>query len=117
MPARNNDGFKIDNAPFLGEPDVFHRLVVDLSNVLGPSSGLDSTDVDPGDLQRLMEAYTSRETEWKQYAWGDSSRAYTRNLVDRGNGKSNLVCIHNDSRVKSFCLFTDIVAHSRLDTR
>ena len=72
-------------------PTAFYQLVQDLSNALGPSSGLDSADVDPLDLQKLMEGYTSDETEWQRYAWGDLSTTYTRNLVDRGNGMSNLV--------------------------
>jgi cysteine dioxygenase len=69
----------------------FDRLVQDLSATLGPSSGLDSADVNPMDLQRLMEGYTSSPRDWAKYAWSDDTRAYTRNLVDRGNGKSNLV--------------------------
>jgi cysteine dioxygenase len=71
--------------------DAYHKLVQNLSDALGPSSGLDSTDVDPMDIQKLMEGYTSNEDEWHQYALPDLSRAYTRNLVDEGNGKSNLV--------------------------
>ena len=73
------------------EPDAFQCLVHELSSVLGPSSGIDSADVDPMDLQNLMEGYTSKKLEWIRYALGDSSRTYTRNLVDKGNGKSNLV--------------------------
>lgn len=69
----------------------FQKLVQDLSDVLGPSSGIDSDDVDPMELQKLMEEYTSNPEEWYQYALADPSRAYTRNLVDEGNGKSNLV--------------------------
>ncbi|KMU79559.1 cysteine dioxygenase type 1 [Coccidioides immitis RMSCC 3703] len=69
------------------------QLVQDLSDVLGPSSGLDSDDVDPMDIQRLMEGYTSNHSEWLHYALGDPSRAYTRNLVDEGNGKSNLLIL------------------------
>jgi cysteine dioxygenase len=38
-----------------------------------------------------MENYTSCESEWSKYAFSDLSRGYTRNLVDEGNGKSNLV--------------------------
>jgi len=73
-------------------PDTaFEKLVHDLSAALGPSSGLDSDDVDPLDIQRLMEDYASNSEEWAQYALGDSSRPYTRNLIDEGNGKSNLV--------------------------
>jgi len=74
-------------------PDSFHQLVQDLSSTLGPSSGLDSADVNPLDLQRLMEAYASNETEWRKYALADHSRTYTRNLVDKGNGKSNLLIL------------------------
>lgn len=71
--------------------DAFKRLVQDLSAVLGPSSGLNSEDVDPIDLQNLMEKYVSKKYEWEPYALPDPSRTFTRNLVDRGNGKSNLV--------------------------
>lgn len=74
-------------------PDAFQKLVEDLSAALGPSSGLDSDDVDPADIQRLMEAYVSNSEEWSRYALGDGSRTYTRNLVDEGNGKSNLLIL------------------------
>jgi hypothetical protein len=74
-----------------GSPDAFDTLVEELSAALGPSSGLDSDDVDPLNIQRLMEKYTSNEAEWGPYAFSDASRTYTRNLVDEGNGKSNLV--------------------------
>jgi cysteine dioxygenase len=73
--------------------DAFHKLVEDLSLVLGPSSGLDSEEVDPQHLVDLMEQYTSNEADWERYAWRDSSRAYTRNLVDKGNGRSNLLVL------------------------
>ncbi|EEP77177.1 cysteine dioxygenase [Uncinocarpus reesii 1704] len=73
--------------------DPFHKLVRDLSDLLGPSSGIDSDDVDPMDIQRLMEGYTSNPNEWLHYALADASRAYTRNLVDEGNGKSNLLIL------------------------
>ncbi|EEA27608.1 cysteine dioxygenase Cdo1, putative [Talaromyces marneffei ATCC 18224] len=73
--------------------NAFEKLVQDLSAALGPSSGLDSEDVDPLDIQRLMEEYVSDETEWNVYAMADPSRNYTRNLVDEGNGKSNLLIL------------------------
>ena len=71
--------------------DAFEKLVQDLSAALGPSSGLDSSDVDPMQIQLLMEKYTSNLDEWSSYALEDASRTYTRNLIDEGNGKSNLV--------------------------
>ncbi|KAL1971119.1 hypothetical protein VTN77DRAFT_70 [Rasamsonia byssochlamydoides] len=76
-----------------GFRDAFDKLVEELSEALGPSAGLDSDDVDPFDIQRLMEKYTSDETEWGRYAFGDPSKTYTRNLVDEGNGKSNLLIL------------------------
>ena len=71
----------------------FQQLVRALSDVLGPCSGLDSEEIDPHDLQEIMETYTSDETEWARYAFFDCSRSYTRNLVDEGNGKSNLLIL------------------------
>jgi cysteine dioxygenase len=73
--------------------DPFHCLVKSLSDVLGSSSGIDSADVNPEDLINLMSIYTSKESEWKDYAFADPSRNYTRNLVDKGNGKSNLLIV------------------------
>jgi hypothetical protein len=55
---------------------------------------LTSDDVDVNYLQQLMEGYDSSDNQWGRYAFGDSSRGYTRNLVDEGNGKSNLVSDH-----------------------
>lgn len=71
--------------------DHFSQLVANLSKTLGPSSGLDSADVDMPALTKLMEDYKTNDQEWRKYAHGDHSRGYTRNLVDEGNGKSNLV--------------------------
>jgi hypothetical protein len=69
----------------------FEELVLELKSVLGPSSGLDSADVNVADLNALMRDYASSPREWSKYAFQDASRGYTRNLVDEGNGKSNLV--------------------------
>lgn len=78
----------------------FDKLVQDLKDALGPSSGLTSDDVDVDHLTRLMQEYQSDEVEWSRFAFGDASRGYTRNLVDEGNGKSNLVS--NSPLVTSF---------------
>ncbi|KAJ5444168.1 uncharacterized protein N7458_008040 [Penicillium daleae] len=74
-------------------PVAFEQLIEDLSAALGPSSGLDSDDVDPMNIQLLMERYVSNQTEWGSYALRDPSRSYTRNLIDEGNGKSNLLIL------------------------
>ncbi|KAI9758347.1 MAG: Cysteine dioxygenase [Chaenotheca gracillima] len=73
--------------------DAFHQLVEDLSKTLGPSSGLTSDDIDLAHLTQLMEEYESNKSEWTKYAFKDLSRPYTRNLVDHGNGKSNLLIL------------------------
>ncbi|KAL4779681.1 RmlC-like cupin domain-containing protein [Aspergillus varians] len=73
--------------------NTFEELVQDLSIALGPSSGLDSDDVDPLDIQHLMESYTSNQEDWLPFALGDTKKSYTRNLIDEGNGKSNLLIL------------------------
>ncbi|KAH8707612.1 RmlC-like cupin domain-containing protein [Phaeosphaeriaceae sp. PMI808] len=75
------------------EQDNFQRLVEALSEKLGPCSGIDSDDVDEGELQQLMQNYKSNESDWSQYFFPAAEMAYTRNLVDRGNGKSNLLIL------------------------
>lgn len=84
------------------EAGRFDRLVQALKDALGPSSGLTSDDIDVNFLSDLMRDYDSSDQEWSRYAFGDSSRGYTRNLVDEGNGKSNLVGIPlgDDPKVK-----------------
>ncbi|KAG5928059.1 hypothetical protein E4U42_001334 [Claviceps africana] len=73
--------------------DEFEELVVAMKKALGPSSGLTSDDVDVSLLTDLMRNYNSNPMEWGKYAFGDASRGYTRNLVDEGNGKSNLLVL------------------------
>jgi cysteine dioxygenase len=73
------------------EHDGFHSLVQAINDVLGPSNGIDSEDVDENELQELMKAYVSDESEWKKYFFPSETIPYTRNVVDKGNGKSNLV--------------------------
>lgn len=74
-----------------GGGETFQELVQKLSDILGPCSGLNSEEIDPDVIQETMRSYTSNESEWDQYALLDPSKHYTRNLVDEGNGKSNLV--------------------------
>lgn len=71
--------------------DQFDDLVIALKEALGPSSGLDSSDVDLNKLMSHMRVYDANERGWVPYAMADPELAYTRNLVDEGNGKSNLV--------------------------
>lgn len=66
---------------------TLEQLVHDIHRVLGPDGGLDSEHIDANEIIRLMERYTSNAKDWHKYAIFDHSRAYTRNLVDDGNGK------------------------------
>ncbi|EHA52154.1 hypothetical protein MCOR27_000350 [Pyricularia oryzae] len=80
-------------SPPLSPPKTFGDLVLDLKDGLGPSSGLTSDDVDVNYLKWLMEEYKADECGWQKFAMGDNTRGYTRNLVDEGNGKSNLLVL------------------------
>lgn len=71
----------------------FESLVDEIKKALGPSSGIDSSDVDVKDLVAIMERYQSDEIHWGGFAHGDLSRNYTRNFVDHGNGKANLLIL------------------------
>ncbi|TQV98838.1 hypothetical protein V2A60_007464 [Cordyceps javanica] len=75
------------------DEDLFEELVLALKSALGPCSGLTSDDIDVTFLTRLMKLYDARDRNWAKYAFGDASRGYTRNLVDEGNGKSNLLVL------------------------
>jgi len=75
------------------QSDKFEKLVLAMKKVLGFSLGLTSDDVDVGSLTELMINYDSNLMEWSKYAYGDASQGYTRNLVDEGNGKSNLLVL------------------------
>ena len=75
------------------ELDGFHSLVQAINDVLGPRNGIDSEDVDENELQELMKAYVSEESEWKKYFFPSEHLPYTRNVVDKGNGKSNLLIL------------------------
>lgn len=52
----------------------------------------DSDHIDVDYVSELMTAYKSNPVEWKKFAKFDRYR-YTRNLVDEGNGKFNLMLL------------------------
>lgn len=69
------------------EPLTLEKLIERIHQILGPDGGLDSEHVDAAEIFRLMESYSSNANDWSKYAFFDHSRAYTRNLIDDGNGK------------------------------
>ncbi|KAJ3604181.1 hypothetical protein NHX12_028922 [Muraenolepis orangiensis] len=52
----------------------------------------ESDTVDVEEVQSVMESYQTQPHEWMKYAKFDQYR-YTRNLVDEGNGKFNLMIL------------------------
>ncbi|XP_077571966.1 cysteine dioxygenase type 1-like isoform X2 [Stigmatopora nigra] len=51
-----------------------------------------SNAVNVEEVKELMESYQSNPDDWKKFAIFDQHR-YTRNLVDEGNGKFNLIVL------------------------
>ncbi|KAK1122387.1 hypothetical protein K0M31_009609 [Melipona bicolor] len=62
----------------------------ELVDALHEAFKTDHVNID--DVQDLMASYKSNPLEWKKYAKFDRYR-YTRNLVDEGNGRFNLMVL------------------------
>jgi cysteine dioxygenase len=78
-----NDTYK---APSCADDFKLSDLVQSIHTALG-DEGLDSEKVDVNQIIHLMEKYSSNAKDWSKYTLFDHSRAYTRNLIDDGNGK------------------------------
>ncbi|XP_020027165.1 cysteine dioxygenase type 1 isoform X2 [Castor canadensis] len=66
------------------------RTLADLIRILHQLFASDEVNVE--EVQAVLEAYESNPAEWALYAKFDQYR-YTRNLVDQGNGKFNLMIL------------------------
>ncbi|KAI9485611.1 MAG: RmlC-like cupin domain-containing protein [Benjaminiella poitrasii] len=74
--------------------DSFHLTdLIDSIHTLLGDEGLDSERIDSQKIIQLMERYSSNASDWSKYTLFDSTRAYTRNLIDDGNGKFNLMIL------------------------
>jgi len=49
-------------------------------------------EINTEEIREIMETYSSNRSDWKKYAHFDPHK-YTRNLVDVGNGKYNLMVL------------------------
>ncbi|XP_047362757.1 cysteine dioxygenase type 1 [Vespa velutina] len=77
----------------LGGEHFRHGKVSTLRELIDALHDAFKTDhVDIDHVQDLMESYKSNPLEWKKYAKFDRYR-YTRNLVDEGNGRFNLMVL------------------------
>ncbi|KAL8994098.1 MAG: hypothetical protein Q9188_007163 [Gyalolechia gomerana] len=72
---------------------LFQRLIQDIQAELGPNDGIVSSNSVRLRLESLVKDYRSEEEAWQDFAFEDTSQTFTRNLVDKGNGKYNLVRI------------------------
>jgi cysteine dioxygenase len=86
----NEDIEKDNNINYNNSPSTLSELITSLHRELS-TGGLDTVDVSR--IQHLMTSYASNKSDWDQYAHFDFSKRYTRNLVDDGNGKFNLMIL------------------------
>ncbi|XP_018952807.1 cysteine dioxygenase type 1 [Cyprinus carpio] len=68
------------------KPETLQDLIQALHEIF------ESDRVNVEEVQSIMESYESKPHEWMKYARFDQYR-YTRNLVDEGNGKFNLMIL------------------------
>ena len=81
-------------------PKSFKELVKVIKGELA-DKGLDELSQEEIEkLRNIMESYESKEEEWMDNANYDQYR-YTRNLVDDGNGKYNLIVMAWNTEQKS----------------
>lgn len=75
--------------------DAFHSLVRELSGYLDKAKSLAFSEIcDPDTVIQRMREYRSDRSEWAKYALEDGNQCFTRNMVERGLGKSNIVRQH-----------------------
>ncbi|XP_047448428.1 cysteine dioxygenase type 1 [Mugil cephalus] len=68
------------------KPETLDELIAILHKIF------ESDCINIEEVQDIMESYESKPQEWMKYAKFDQYR-YTRNLVDEGNGKFNLMIL------------------------
>ena len=71
--------------------DAFWQLVEALNEVIRPTSGREFDEVDKDRIMKLMEEYKSDENHWGKYVVENENKVVTRNLIDKGDNKHNLV--------------------------
>ncbi|CAG09608.1 unnamed protein product, partial [Tetraodon nigroviridis] len=70
----------------VAKPESLDDLIRILHNIF------ESDSINVEEVQNIMESYESNPQDWLKYAKFDQYR-YTRNLVDEGNGKFNLMIL------------------------
>jgi len=84
----NNEEICVDynDLTSIAAPQSLEELKEQLRNIFAH----DKVNIDY--VIKLLESYKSKPGDWKQYSKFDKHR-YTRNLVDTGNGKYNLMAL------------------------
>lgn len=102
--SEGNAGYSLcsEQQPQLHKPGIVPAHFSDPSTIVPPDSLAElvqrlhevfaSDDISVEYVQKLMTSYASKPKEWKKFAKFDQFR-YTRNLVDEGNGKFNLMVL------------------------
>ncbi|XP_070536583.1 cysteine dioxygenase type 1-like [Ptychodera flava] len=72
--------------PYYKEPSCLDELVQTLTTIF------DSERINVDEVRSVMTNYKSNENDWARFSKFDPHR-YTRNLVDEGNGKFNLIVL------------------------
>ncbi|KAJ2252391.1 hypothetical protein EV176_007551, partial [Coemansia sp. RSA 451] len=67
-------------------------LIAQLNTCMG-DTGLGTDPHTVRLVRQLMHSYTGSKSDWSQYAIYKPGTRYTRNLVDDGNGKYNLLML------------------------
>lgn len=77
---------KFSDPSTIKPPESLRQLISQLHEVF------EADDISVEYVQALMASYKGNPREWKRFAKFDTHR-YTRNLVDEGNGKFNLMVL------------------------
>lgn len=85
------DGSKLESRSET-QLDDFHRMIKDICQLVDAAPGNNFSDIDKMPIIQKMDDYKSDPREWAKYAYKDEKQCFTRNMVDRGNGKCNAVC-------------------------
>ena len=79
----------------------FHNLAQELSGYLDTAQSLAFSEIcDPNAVIQRMKQYRSDRLDWAKYAHQDENMCFTRNMVERGLGKSNIVRWHLGRKTK-----------------
>ncbi|KAJ2081650.1 hypothetical protein H4R24_002174 [Coemansia sp. RSA 988] len=78
--------------PVSKQPANMQELISSLNTVMG-DKGLGEDFETVRRVKQLMRGYVSKSQDWEKYAFYQDGARYTRNLVDDGNGKYNLLIL------------------------